>query len=75
MSKKTETMLLRTPDQAPRTSPFVIEAAGLRYRQTTQFSYLGADIMPEINGGSDSRGHATVDSSRSCMIWRLPRSL
>ena len=24
--KKTETMLLRTPDQAPCTSPFVIEA-------------------------------------------------
>ena len=28
--KKTETMLLRTPDQAPRTSPLVIEAAGKR---------------------------------------------
>ena len=39
--KKTETMLLRTPDQAPRTSPLVIEAAGQRYRQTTQFLYLG----------------------------------
>ena len=51
--KKTETMLLRTPDQAPCTSPLVIEAAGQRYRQTTQFLYLGglidagADIMPE----------------------------
>ena len=29
--KKTETMLLRTPDQPPRTSPLVIEAAGQRY--------------------------------------------
>ena len=52
--KKAETMLLRTPDQAPCTSPLVIEAAGQRYRQTTQFLYLGgfidasADIMPEI---------------------------
>ena len=34
--KKTETMLLRAPDQAPRTSPLVIEAAGQRYRQATQ---------------------------------------
>ena len=54
VSEKTETMLLRTPDQAPCTSPLVIDAAGQRYRQTTQFSYLGglidasADIMPEI---------------------------
>ena len=52
--RKTETMLLQTPDQEPRISPPVIEAAGLRYRQTTQFLYLGglvdasADIMPEI---------------------------
>ena len=40
VSEKTETMLLRTPDQAPCTSPLVIEAAGQRYRQTTQFLYL-----------------------------------
>ena len=52
--KKTETMLLRTLDQARRTSPLVIEAAGQRYRQTTQFVYLGglvdasADVIPEI---------------------------
>ena len=52
--KNTETMLLRTPDQAPCTSPLVIEAAGQRYRRTTQFLDLGglidasADIMPEI---------------------------
>ena len=54
MSEKTETMLLRTPDRAPCTSPLVIEAAVERYRRTTQFLYLGglidasADIMPEI---------------------------
>ena len=79
--KKTETMLLRTPDQAPCTLPLVIEATRQRYRQTTQFLYLGglidanADIMPESNGGSDSHGHATVDSSGSCTIWRLSRLL
>ena len=76
--RKTETMLLRTPDQEPCISPLVIEAAGLRYRQTTQLLYLGglvdasADIMPD---GSDSHGHATVDSSGRCTIWRLSRSL
>ena len=51
--KKTENMLLRTPYQALRTSPLAIEAAGQRYRQATQFLYLGglvnasADITPE----------------------------
>ena len=54
VSEKTETMLLRTPDQAPCTSPLVIEAAGQRCRQTTKCLYLGGiidastDIMPEI---------------------------
>ena len=82
VSEKTETVLLRTRDQAPCTSPLVIEAADQRFRQTTQFLYLGglidasADIMPGIkNDGSDSHGHATVDSSGSCTVWRLPRSL
>ena len=52
--KKAEIMLLRTPDQAPCISPLVIEAADQRYRQTTQFLYLGdlidasADTVPEI---------------------------
>ena len=47
-------LLHRTVDKAPRTSPLVIEAAGQRYRQATQFLYLGglvdasAGIMPEI---------------------------
>ena len=55
--QKTEAMLLRASDQAPRILPLVIEAAGQRYRQaTTQFIYLcgvvnaSADIMPEIKG-------------------------
>ena len=54
VSEKTETMLLRTPYQAPYASPLVIKAAGQRYGQTTQFLHLGglvhaiADIMPEI---------------------------
>ena len=52
--KNSETMLLRTPDQTACTSPLVVEAAGQRCRQTTQFLYLGrlidaiADIMPEV---------------------------
>ena len=54
VSEKTGTMLLRAPDQEPCTSPLVIEVAGQRYRQATQFLYLGgrinasADMMPEI---------------------------
>ena len=39
--KKTETMLLRTPNQALRTSPLVVEAAGQRYIQTMQFFVPG----------------------------------
>ena len=35
--KKKETMLLRTPSQAIRTSPLVAEAAGQRNMQTMQF--------------------------------------
>ena len=52
--KKTETMPLRTPNQAPQTPPLVIEAAGLRFRETMPVLCLGglvvasADIMPEI---------------------------
>ena len=49
--KKTETMLLRTPNQEIRTSPLVVEATGQRYMQTMQFLCLGglvdasADMM------------------------------
>ena len=52
--KKTESMLLRGPNQAPLTSPLGVEAAGHGYKQTVQFVYLGdlnneiADIMPDI---------------------------
>ena len=52
--KKTETTLLRTPNQAIRTSPLVVEAMGQRYMQTMHFLYQGglvdasADIMPEM---------------------------
>ena len=35
VSKKTETMLLRTPDLPPLAPPLVIEAAGQRYRIKT----------------------------------------
>ena len=79
--KKTEIMLLRTPDQAPCTPLLVIEAAGQRYRPTTQVCIgavlsAQAPILCQIsNGGSDSHGHATVDSIGNCTIWKLPRSL
>ena len=42
--KKTKTMLLQTPNQALRTPPLVIEAAGQRYRRATQFLYLGCRV-------------------------------
>ena len=53
--KKTEIMLLRTPDQTFCAPPLVIEAAGQRYRRTTQFLDLGgiihedADLSLEID--------------------------
>ena len=37
VSEKSKTMLLRTPDQAPCTSPLVIEAAGQRYTDNAVF--------------------------------------
>ena len=42
--RKTETILLRTPDQTSLAPPLVIEATGQRYRQTNQFLYLGSVI-------------------------------
>ena len=50
--KKTEALLLRTPNQAIRSSPLVVEAAGQTYMQMMWFLNLGglvdasADIMP-----------------------------
>ena len=48
--KKTETTLLPTPNQALRTSPLVVEAAGQRYMQTMQLLYLGGlvDAAPTL---------------------------
>ena len=45
--KKTETMLLRTPDEALCTSPLVIVAAGQRYRQTTHCLLYTSDAADE----------------------------
>ena len=80
--KKTETMLLRTPKRAIRTSPLVVEAAGQRYMQTMQFVYLGglvdasADITPEIKRRTRlAWAYATVGSSGSCTTWRMSRLL
>ena len=77
VSEKTETMLLRTPDQAPNTSPLVIEAAGHRYRQTTQILYVGGldastDTMREIKRRVRLARACYSDSSGSCM-WRTDR--
>ena len=78
-NKKTETMPLRTPNQALRTSPLVVKAAGQSYMQNMQCLYLGglvdasADIVPAINDGSDSHGHATVGSNGSCTISRMDK--
>ena len=41
---KTETMVLQTPDQTTLAPPLVIEAAGQRYKQATQFLYPGGKI-------------------------------
>ena len=78
--KKTETMVLQTPDQTTLAPPLVIEAAGQRCKQTTQFLYLGgiihenADLSLEI--GRRIRlmraCHDSNGSARSCMIGRPP---
>ena len=79
--KRTETMLLRTPNQAPQTPPLVIEAAGQRYG-TMQFLYLWAALSSQAlalcqrsHDGSDSHGHATIGANGSCKIWKMPLSL
>ena len=38
--KKTEAMLLQTPDQTTPAPPLVVEAAGQRYEQRAQFLHL-----------------------------------
>ena len=57
---KTETMLLRTPDQTSPAPPLVIEAAGQRYRQMTQFLYLGGMIR-------ESAGFSLEIERRICL--------
>ena len=58
--KKTETLLMRAPEKQPKKGgspapPLVVEAAGQRYAQTTQFQYLGGlvnedgELTQEIN--------------------------
>ena len=58
--KKTETLLMRTPEKQSKkggspSPPLVIEAAGQKYAQTAQFQYLGGlvnedgELTQEIN--------------------------
>ena len=47
--KKTETMLLQSPDQTTLAPPLVIEAAGQRYKQTTQLLYPGGIIYENVD--------------------------
>ena len=42
--KKTETMLLRTPDQTALAPPITVEAADQMYKRTAQLLYLGGII-------------------------------
>ena len=81
VSEKSETMLLRIPDQAPCTSPLVTrqQARGIdRQRSFGIWAVLStqAPIVCQTSYGvSDSHGHATIDSSGNNTIWRLSRSL
>ena len=77
--KKTETVLVRTLSQVLPTSPPVVEATCQTYMHTMQLLYLGGlvyanvDIMPwRSNGGSDSRGHATIVSTRAVRYGGFP---
>ena len=76
-----ETMLLRTPNQALRTSPLVVEAAGLRYNiQTMHFLYLGRSCRRKRRGYARNQTTAptrmgmlqTVQAGASCTTWRVP---
>ena len=44
LERKTEKMLLRTPDQTSLAPPLVVDAAGQRYRQTNQLLNTGGVI-------------------------------
>ena len=79
--KRTENMLLRTPNQALQTSPLAIEAEEQRYRQAMQVLYLcgrvvaNADILPEITRRIRLAWVCSIGSNGNCMIWRMHRSL
>ena len=85
--KKTETLLMRTPEKQPKKGgspppPLVIEAAGQKYAQTTQFRYLGGlvnedgELTQEINHRSRAawaciRRFSRELFDRSRAPWRL----
>ena len=70
-AKKTETMLLQTRSLASRAPPFVIEAAGQRYKQTMKFMCLGGLIHEDDNlmVGIDR----PVRLMRACYNWLDPK--
>ena len=77
VSEKTETMLLRTPDQQPRTSPLVMrqQARGIDRQRSSRIWAVWTQaptLSQRSNYGSDSHWHATVDSSGSSTKRRLP---
>ena len=82
--KKTETLLMRAPEKQPKKGgspppPLVIEAAGQKYAQTTQFRYLGGlvnedgELTQEISHGAEQRGHASGGSPGSSSTGREHR--
>ena len=63
--KKTETLLIRSPEKQPKKGgspppPLVIEAAGQKYAQTAQIRYLGGLVNEdgELTQEIDHRGRA-----------------
>ena len=80
--KKTETMLLRTPKTGNpdltarrRSSGPEVYADDAVSVPWAALSAQAPTLCQRSNDGSDSRGHATIGSSGSCTIWRMPRSL
>ena len=85
--KMTETLLMRAPEKQPKKEgspppPLVIEAAGQKYAQTTQFRYLGGlvnedgELTQEINHRSRAawaciRRFSQELSDRPRAPWRL----
>ena len=83
--KKTETLLMRAPEKQPKKGgspppPLVIEAAGQKYAQTTQFRYLGGLVNEDgeltqerSTTGAEQRGHASGGSPGSSSTGREHR--